>query len=62
MHRLFGIFLFFEAPCMVLCASSKHIPACRSVFRKVSPNRNAGNSIYSLDTFLFIRVENKFNN
>ena len=29
---LCGIFLFFEAHCIVLCASPKHIPAYRSLF------------------------------
>ena len=28
----FVVFVFFEAPCMVLCSSPKHIPACRSLF------------------------------
>ena len=28
----FAVFIFFEAPCMVLCGSPKHISACRSVF------------------------------
>ena len=27
---------FLEAPCMVLCASPKHIPACRSVLESES--------------------------